>query len=35
MNRKGLGSVIDEKLRNLLDNPLIIKPLVSDLAHVR
>lgn len=33
MNRKGLGSVIPEELRNKIDNPLIFKPLTGDPAH--
>jgi hypothetical protein len=33
MGRKGLGSVMDDKLRSQLDNPLIFKPLTSDLGH--
>ncbi|HKX31993.1 MAG TPA: P63C domain-containing protein [Blastocatellia bacterium] len=33
MNRKGLGSVIPEKLRDTLDNPIIFKTLKGDPAH--
>lgn len=33
MNRKGLGSAIEEKLRSDIDNPLVFKTLTSDLGH--
>ncbi|HET6251666.1 MAG TPA: P63C domain-containing protein [Tepidisphaeraceae bacterium] len=33
MQRKGLGSEIGEDLRKKLDNPIIFKPLASDLGH--
>lgn len=33
INRKGLGSVIPEKLRKALDNPVIIKGITGDPAH--
>lgn len=33
MGRKGIGSVIEENLRQKLDNPIIFKALTSDLAH--
>jgi hypothetical protein len=33
MNRKGLGSAIEEKLRADIDNPLVFKTLTSDLGH--
>jgi hypothetical protein len=33
MSRKGLGSEIGDDLRSKLDNPLIFKPLTSDLGH--
>lgn len=33
MNRKGLGSAIEEKLRDKIDNPIIFKTLTSDLGH--
>ncbi len=33
MGRKGLGSVIPEKLRDALDNPIVFKAINGDLAH--
>lgn len=33
MNRKGLGSVIPQELREKLENPIIFKPLAGDPAH--
>lgn len=33
MQGKGLGSVLPEKLREMINNPINFKPLVQDLAH--
>lgn len=33
MQRKGLGSEIDEKLREKLDNPLVFRSFTADLGH--
>jgi hypothetical protein len=33
INRKGLGSVVPEKLTQVLDNPILFKPIVGNPAH--
>ena len=33
VQRKGLGSEIDRKLLDKIENPIVFKPLIQDLGH--